>query len=445
MKKRFQKLAVATAVTAAMAGLSLPAQAIVTGIAGEALLVPLTIWDNTDDLNTLIEIEVPANIGWEGVANTWMAPNTTPIDPLTGPDDFKPSAFPEKVVVVDGDGGSRNLSAIHWFVFNRKSEHVYNDKIAVTPNDVVQVNYKEAVGGDLEGEPTYMVFTTEASYRKPSEGATFAMFGDAWLVNDNGFQVEIPVLPMSDGPDKTDYPVYDDHVVYKSGWPDVSPLASGNLLNYADGNFGGAIVFDVPLSTPGSLTYHVLWRDMNVPTVDDLLLQALYGEKYLNWEAGTSVDLMIFDSDEKGCSDSIDLAYELEIICYDHNKEYDGKHGLVAADRRGYYHGCHELDDRPMGFDSAFLASAEGMRSRERHLRLPSTVVKSTTCKTNEDKADGFVSYSFPELLDLNSEGPESSGLMFAIMSRTIGDEDENKIRNEMALGRYRGFYNNAY
>jgi hypothetical protein len=368
-----------------------------------------------------------------------MAPHTTPIDPLTGPDDFKPSAFPEKVVVIGGDGGSRNLSAIHWFVFNRKSEHVYNDKIPVTPNDVVQVNYKDAVGGDLANEPTYMVFVNEASYRKPLEGAAFAMFGDAWLVNNKGVQVEIPVLPMADGPDKTKYPVYGDNVVYGSGWPDVSPMASGNLLNYADGNFGGAIVFDVPLSTAGDLTYHVLWRDMNVPTVDDLVLQALYGEKSLNWQAGTSVDLMVFDSDEKGCSDSIDLKYELEIICYEHNA-YSNAYGFqTPAD---YKPGeCWSYGKQ----GGRFVEDVAVAQSMPLDLVLPATVIKSTTCKTNDDTADGFVSYSFPELLDLGSQGPESAGLMFAIMSRTIGKAEQNSFRNEMALGRYRGFYNQAY
>jgi hypothetical protein len=409
----------------------------VTGIAGEALLVPLTIWSPVDNLNTLIEIEVPANIGWEGVANTWMAPHTTPINPLTGPDDFNPVAFPDKVVVVGGDGGTKNLSAIHWFVFDRKSEHVYNDKIPVTPNDVVQVNYKDAVGGDLANEPTYMVFVNEVSYRKPLEGAAFAMFGDAWLVNDNGVQVEIPVLPMADGPDKTKYPVYGDNVVYGSGWPDVSPMASGNLLNYADGNFGGAIVFDVPLSTAGDLTYHVLWRDMNVPTVDDLVLQALYGEKSLNWQAGTSVDLMVFDSDEKGCSDSIDLKYELEIICYDHNTEVS-----AAGEASSEWGECRKFG---RGGPWMVQVPAAAEYDHDHGLSLPATVIKSTTCKTNEATANGFVSYSFPELLDLGSQGPESAGLMFAIMSQTIGKAEENSFRNEMALGRYRGFYNQAY
>jgi hypothetical protein len=345
------------------------------------------------------------------------------------------------VVVVGGDGGTKNLSAIHWFVFDRKSEHVFNDKIPVTPNDVVQVNYKDAVGGDLADEPTYMVFVNEVSYRKPTGGAAFAMFGDAWLVNDRGVQVEIPVLPMSDGPDTTKYPVYEDHVVYASGYPDVSPLASGNLLNFANGQFGGAIVFDVPLSTAGDLTYHVLWRDMNVPTVDDLVLQALYGEKSLNWQAGPKVDLMVFDSEEKGCSDSIDLKYELEIICYDHNTE-----GYGAVPSGSEYGNCRRFDARgPRMVQTVDLVAMD----HDHGLSLPATAIKSTTCKTNEDTADGFVSYSFPELLDLGSQGPESAGLMFAIMSRTIQNGKVpalvNSFRNEMALGRYRGFYNQSY
>jgi hypothetical protein len=335
MKKRFQNLAVATAVTAAMAGVTLPAQAIVTGIAGEALLVPLTIWDDDrrfpgDDLNTLIEIEVPASVGWEAVANVWMAPHTTPIDPLVDPEKYSPDAF--KSV----EGAGPKVASIHWFVFDKYSAHKKNDVIKVTPNDVVQINFADLMGGDLEGIPTYMVFVNESSYAFPEKGATFAMFGDAWLVNEAGdMQVEIPVLPMSDGPDITKYPVYADHVVYPEGLPVASPLASGNLLNYADGIFQGRSVFDVPLSTPVDVTYHVLWRDMNVPGVDDdgvaIVIDILLGGD-LNPNATSQVDLMVFDSEEKGCSDTIYLETELEIICWNPNSGDCGwKSGLLPA------------------------------------------------------------------------------------------------------------------
>jgi hypothetical protein len=409
MKKRFQKLAVATAVTAAMAGVTLPAQAIVTGIAGEALLVPLTIWDDDrrfpgDDLNTLIEIEVPASVGWEAVANVWMAPHTTPIDPLVDPEKYSPDAF--KSV----EGAGPKVASIHWFVFDKYSAHKKNDVIKVTPNDVEQVNFRDLMGGDLEGVPTYMVFVTEASYAAPEKGATFAMFGDAWLVNgpQGTMQVEIPVLPMSDGPDTTKWPVYADHVVYPEGLPVASPLASGNLLNYADGKFQGRSVFDVPLSTPNAMTYHVLWRDMNVPGVDDdgveIVIDILLGGD-LNPNATSQVDLMVYDSQEKGCSDTIYLETELEIICWDPNDGYcSWKSGL-----------------------------------------LPATEEKSSTCKADENDANGFVSYRFPELIDGGSQGPETSGVMFAIMNRTIGKTDDNDIDQEMALGRYRGWYPQAY
>jgi hypothetical protein len=403
MKKRFQKLAVATAVTAAMAGVTLPAQAIVTGIAGEALLVPLTIWDNDRggvpgvDLNTLIEIEVPASVGWESVANVWMAPHTTPINPLVDPEKIGTGAF-----------------NIHWFVFDKYSAHLKNDIIKATPNDVVQINFADLMNGDLEGVPTYMVFVNESSFAAPEKGATFAMFGDAWLVNGpvGTMQVEIPVLPMSDGPDTTEYPVYADHVVYPEALPVASPLASGNLLNYADGIFQGRSVFDVPVSTPNDVTYHVLWRDMNVPGVDDdgvaIVIDLLLGGD-LNPAATNQVDLMVFDSEEKGCSDTIYLETEIEIICWDPTK-------TKGTSQCGWSTGL-----------------------------LPATEEKFSTCKTNEADVNGFVSYRFPELIDGGSQGPETSGIMFGIINRTIGTDTDNNITEEMALGRYRGWYPQAY
>jgi hypothetical protein len=332
-----------------------------------------------------------------------MAPHTTPINPLVDPEKYSPDAF--KSV----EGAGPKVASIHWFVFDKYSAHKKNDVIKVTPNDVVQINFADLMGGDLEGIPTYMVFVNESSYAFPEKGATFAMFGDAWLVNEAGdMQVEIPVLPMSDGPDTTKWPVYADHVVYPEGLPVASPLASGNLLNYADGIFQGRSVVDVPLSTPVDVTYHVLWRDMNVPGVDDdgvaIVIDILLGGD-LNPNATSQVDLMVFDSEEKGCSDTIYLETELEIICWNPNSGDCGwKSGL-----------------------------------------LPATEEKSSTCKADENDANGFVSYRFPELIDGGSQGPETSGVMFAIMNRTIGKTDDNDIDQEMALGRYRGWYPQAY
>jgi hypothetical protein len=205
MKKRFQKLAVATAVTAAMAGVTLPAQAIVTGIAGEALLVPLTIWDenrNGEDLNTLIEIEVPASVGWEAVAHGWMAPHTTPINPLVDPEKYSPDAF--KSV----EGAGPKVASIHWFVFDKYSAHKKNDVIKVTPNDVVQINFADLMGGALEGIPTYMVFVNESSYAFPEKGATFPCLATpGWLMKPGICRLRSPCCrcPMDPTPPSGQY------------------------------------------------------------------------------------------------------------------------------------------------------------------------------------------------------------------------------------------------
>lgn len=412
MKKRFQKLAVATAVTAAMAGLSLPAQAKVTGIAGEALLVPLVIWDDDRpnpgfDLNTLIEIEVPASIGWEAVANTWTAMHSTPtFDPLKGVDNFDKAVWTE---VVAG-GNTTWVNKIHWFVYDKYSQEVANDEFKITPDDVYQINFRDLMGGDGEGVPFYMVFVNEGSYQNPAQGAKFSMFGDAWLVNgpNGNMQIQIPVLPMNDGPDTTAYPVFADNVVYPGGgFPLVSPFAAGNLMNYANGEFGGVSVFDVPLSTPNDVTYHVLWRDMNWPYLDPTtgLVRVILGDPDMNPNASPVVNLEIYDSEERACSDTIELENELEIICWDPT---GGKGDTECGWTKGL---------------------------------LPSTVEKLATCWTDETNANGFVSYRFPEWIDRNSKSPETAGLMFSIMSRTIGVGTDNDIANELALGRFRGWY----
>lgn len=293
MKTRFRKIAVASAVTAALAGVSLPSHAIITGIAGEGLLVPLTVWDsNRNNLNTLIEIEVPASIGWEDAANIYTAPNTTPTNA-----DLSMGFDKDVFVPVVVNGNTRNVNKIHWFIFNSRSEHERNDDVPVTPDDVVQLNFKDMLPDAwADGVPFYTVITNEIGYKKAGkEDAQFSMFGDAWLVNDNGFEAEIPVLPLADAADTTAYPVWGDHIIYQpNGIPaDVSPLASGNLSNYADGVLGQFSVFDIPLSTGSALTYHVFWLDINRNSV---------------------ADVEVYDTDERSCSDYVPVPDRKSVV-----------------------------------------------------------------------------------------------------------------------------------
>jgi len=393
MKSRFQKIAIASAVSAALAGVSLPSQAIVTGIAGEGLLIPLTIWDDAtrNNLNTLIEIEVPASIGWEDAANIYTAPNTTPTnaDLSMG---FNKDVFTPTVQ----DGNTKYVNKIHWFVFDRWSDHERNDEVTVTPDIVVQLNLHDMLPNvGYAGVPFYTVITNEIGYKKAGkENAQFSMFGDAWLVNDNGFEAEIPVLPLADAADTTTYPVWGDHIIYQpNGIPaQVSPLASGNLSNYADGVMGDFTVFDIPLSTNDAITYHVFWLDLN-------------REDYKQGWA----DVEVYDTQERSCSDWIPLPHELNIICIDPDPENDDV-----------------ICDSARNPDEMVLPYTESM--------IP--------CLPNKaDHNDGFIQYQLTEVFDRGSKTAESADVAFAIINRTIPVADQNKFVTETALARYRGAF----
>ncbi len=388
MKTRFRKIAVASAVTAALAGVSLPSHAIITGIAGEGLLVPLTVWDsNRNNLNTLIEIEVPASIGWEDAANIYTAPNTTPTNA-----DLSMGFDKDVFVPVVVNGNTRNVNKIHWFIFNSRSEHERNDDVPVTPDDVVQLNFKDMLPDAwADGVPFYTVITNEIGYKKAGkEDAQFSMFGDAWLVNDNGFEAEIPVLPLADAADTTAYPVWGDHIIYQpNGIPaDVSPLASGNLSNYADGVLGQFSVFDIPLSTGSALTYHVFWLDINRNSV---------------------ADVEVYDTDERSCSDYVPVPDELNIICIDPNADNDTDY----------------CDD-----EAPYTAV------------LPYDYAMPLCKPQGGDGNGGFIQYQMTEAFDRGSNTAESADVAFAIIDRTIGTALQNSFVTETALARYRGMYN---
>lgn len=390
MKTRFQKIAIASAVSAALAGFSLPSHAIVTGTAGEGLLIPLTIWDDAtrNNLNTLIEIEVPASIGWEDVANIYTAPNTTPTnaDLSMG---FNKDVFAPVVI----GGNTRYVNKIHWFVFDRWSEHERNDDVPVTPDDVVQLNFHDMMPDvRYAGVPFYTVVTNEIGYKMAGKAdAQFSMFGDAWLVNDNGFQAEIPVLPLADAADTTTYPVWGDHIIYQiNGIPaQVSPLASGSLSNYADGIMGDFEVFDIPLSTNNAVTYHVFWLD---------------AIRKQGW-----ADVEVYDTEERSCSDWIPLPYELNIICIDNDPENDN-------------YIC----------DSARPAS---------EMVLPYTDSMIPCMPNGATNNDGFIQYQLVENSDRGSNAAETADVAFAIIDRTIPIAAQNNFVSETALARYRGSY----
>jgi hypothetical protein len=411
MKMHFRKIALATAVSAAMAGVSLPAQAILTGVAGEALLVPLVVWldedrgrDRLEDLNTLIEVEIPSDIGHEDVANIWTAPNTTTAGDMVMA--YDPAVFVQR----SAGGNDRPYNAIHWFWFNHRSLHLRDQTVPVTPNDIVSINWREASDGDFEGQPGYMVIVNEAA--RGGAAAQFPMFGNAWLVNDvggNEVEAEIPVLALADGEDTTPYPVWGNHVIYNGGIPSqVSPLASGMLTNYANGNLGDFAVFDMLLADLDEKAYHVIWLDANRAAQNNV-----GGYTY-------TVNVDVFDSEERECSTTVNLPHELNIVCITD----DGSH----HERCPTWRSDGELWQQP-----GLVQQSED---------LPVTAAINLCNPGRVGVPDGYVQYQLMEVTDRGSGMAETAGVAFSILeTRTVGKGNDDDIDRDTAAAQYRGMF----
>jgi hypothetical protein len=362
MTKRFQKIAMASAVTAALAGVSMPSQAIVVGNAGEALLVPLVV-HGRNNLNTIIEVEIPASVGWEDVANIFTAPHATPTNPnlaLNPPDP--------------------DINAIHWFFFDYRSRHKVNDEFPVTPNDIVQVNWRDLSGGANFDVPGYMVITNEIGYQTGA-AAEFSMFGNAWIVNDRGLEASIPVLPLTDDQDGVNArPTNNDNVIYGPNGTGglvtaVSPLISGIRTTLSDGNLGDITVFDMPLSSAGFATYHVIWSDTNLND--------------------SNVFVEVYDTEENTCSSGVPIPDEVTII-------------KIA--------GMEDVD-------------------------LPYTATYTPCSPAGAYAPDGFISYRLDEFQDRGTGGPETAIVAFSLVTKVIGIGAKNNFVAETALAFDRGMF----
>jgi hypothetical protein len=288
MNKNLMKVVLGAAVAASVTAASMPSRAIMVGVAGEALLVPLVVWGGSGttadpNVNTIIRVTIPDTFGFDSLPNIFTAPHTTPTwssAALFPPDPDR--NWPGKSSIL--------TSAIHWYWFDQYSVHRLNRGVPVTANDVVEINWRDVAGRAWANQRGYMVIGTEAA--RTGAPANFAMFGDAWLVFSNRVESEdsdtraraamVPVLPMSDGADGPfNSPVtVDDNVKYANGIPrQVSPLISGMRTNRSDGERDDTTVFDLTLGKRyDGLTISVVWLDVNQgspasnptgPTVND--------------------------------------------------------------------------------------------------------------------------------------------------------------------------------
>lgn len=414
--KAFQKLALTSAIGVSLAAASLPSYAIVEAIA-EAQLIPLVVYAHGEeegqaagDVNTVINVTVPNVIGWEDVANTFLAPNTSPTNPTVGPGAL---LFPDNQALLEPIS-----SYIHWYWFDYRSIHRINRRVPVTPDDMVQINWSDQTGGTfLNGVPGYMVISTETG--STGAAADFAFFADAHLLWANGpdnsayssdiWTIKIPVLGLVDGADGAfNAPVTNaDNVKYNGARIPraVSPLISGIRSNLNDGAIDDVVVFDVTLSNRRYDTLAVVWVDTNLDDVEGY---------------NTFIPVDVFDTYENSCSATIEIPYELNLIWI------PGTSGTESPFTTG---AAADITDP----DNGWASQAE--------LCIPFDEDGDQT--TNDA---GFVRAQMPEYIDettLGITGPESSIYAFSITFDRVGTDLPNWLNGAVALGHDRGMFDN--
>jgi hypothetical protein len=305
---KVKQLLLGTSMAAVFAGLSGPANAIIEGAAGEALLVPFVLFDGNDpnlnptgvNINTLIEVTVPASVGQDTVPNFFTATNTTPTN--LGALEFPPAE------ALGAPGAFE--AGIHLYFFTKDSVEACNIEIPTSPDDFIMINWGDVVQKNcqfLNGVAGYVVITnqktglpTSPTYYPQGDrsAAQFAMMGDAFMVWPVGLgliDTKIPVLPMTDGLDPATggVPTPDNQVVLNGGKLNVSPLAAGMRTNISNGLPGDYTLFDLTVSNRFAPTLHVIWVDRNLPG---------------NFSTGFT-----YDDDENRCSQTLPIQKELQI------------------------------------------------------------------------------------------------------------------------------------
>jgi len=345
MNAKFKKLAIATGVSAALAGVSMPSLAIVQGLPGDALLVPFVWYSSAFNVDTIVELTAVNNPGGDQlntIGNTVYTSScsflpleagavTATVEPSIALSyscspylDGDPSSGTSPLPPVDPSSastvGSQLLpNTVHWYFFDSRSHHRADGLIPMSDNDYYFFDWKVERGAALDGMKGYLVFTDKRA-NDGKNSATFNQFADAYATVGAGpfvWSASLPVLPMTDNTDLASCGILPsslpsdgvdvclaDQVYYGgSSIPvQVSPLYAGIRTSYPDGNTEESAILDLPLSQdPGASnpwaigSIHVVWNDMNRSS----------------WN-GVLVD--IFDNDENYCSVPANLPNELNVL-----------------------------------------------------------------------------------------------------------------------------------
>jgi hypothetical protein len=355
-----KKTALAASITVALAGVSLPASSAILGTAAEGLLVPVFTHGYYLLQDTEVQVTTPANIGFDGVPNSFTALNTTPT-----------SAGPALNAVygayVDGSGNGKPQS-LSWFWFNEYSDKEYDGTAKVTPDDITTLRASELVPG-VDGTLGYLVVTTTTA--TSGKAAPFSMFGRAWVEiqhpSDGGDTdtVEIPVLGLTDGADEgLTMPTKKDNIKYNSGVPvGVSPLVTGIRTNVSNDTLAARTVFDLEIAAAGQRAAHIIWLDQNRARED-----VTFNDACLIPNAPGKISGYIYDSEEKRQSWGDCVPWELTKIFIDTSEELKA-YPAISKDGGGFiqyilpeYQDDPALGDGPQaaGFAFALVQKASG-------------------------------------------------------------------------------------
>lgn len=341
-----KRKALGLAVAAVVAASAIPAHATVTGVVGEALLMPLMMNDDSGRLHeTYVQITVPKTIGRDFVINKYLATHVNP----TG------------AVVVQGDQFPPPNFTIHWVAFNQSSEIVQSGYCYASPGDSVvwtsnggyvseendiDKDMLDEVGDIFKGPPGnpnadgkipssicgpeggipspkgdlgYVVFETLAGAK--GQNADFVMTGTGWVVEDyiediadkTEVILPVPVLPMVDGKDAGDpleLPQIAKNEVITAQKPQdigvvrdpfvVAPLAAGVRMNNGvaptNEDVGVSATVQGNWDNDQGYSMHVFWFDNNNP----------------KREAYT----LIWDEHEANCNIDLPLPHEVNVWVY---------------------------------------------------------------------------------------------------------------------------------
>lgn len=329
---KFNKLALVTAVSAAVGGVSGIANAQITGLPGEALLVPMVLSGAKDGapIETYIGLYVPETIGQDTVINRYTAPHVAPA-----------GALPVTQNLPEG-------TEIYWALFDENSKKVQDGYCPVSTGDktvwTTDYHYREVqlqqrrgilqagitdipdpvCGPSLPISNRFGYVTFQTVPGADGWDADFAFWGNAWILDQNVIGqpnsiASVPVMPMADGYDvsENEEPWIGNQVIASgtlhqdppvADSPNqVAPIAAGIRMNNADGDEDEDVVLQAEIRGPATgseMSLHVFWFDKN--------------------NAARVADTDIWDDQEGTCSDTWPLPRELNLVLYNYSINNSG-------------------------------------------------------------------------------------------------------------------------